>query len=60
MEFRASGARVLNSLTNFDKICVLERLTKSKPNSKSKLSLQRISRSIITMNRILRGNQTYE
>lgn len=51
MEFRASGARVLNSLTNFDKICALgERQVKSRPNSKSKLSPQRVSRSIITMN----------
>ena len=30
MEFRASGARVLNSLTNPDKICTLEEASKIK------------------------------
>lgn len=28
MKFRASGARVLNSLTNFDKICTLVEASK--------------------------------
>ena len=30
MEFRASGARVLNSLTNLDKICALGEASKIK------------------------------